>query len=119
MWTFSEIHSRKKTFTKSLGGPWPPWPPPGYATDSDRGDLLEKVFASDNKHYHDTRHEVPGIARAPRTRGRWRLPRWQLARARGDANAVHTSVSFLYHHCRVERESIVRYQLIKSVQVTP
>ena len=24
---------RKKTFTKSLGGPWPPWPPPGYATD--------------------------------------------------------------------------------------
>ena len=23
---------RKKTFT-SLGGPWPPWPPPGYATD--------------------------------------------------------------------------------------
>ena len=23
----SEIHCRKKIFTKSLGGPWPPWPP--------------------------------------------------------------------------------------------
>ena len=28
------INYRKKTFTKSLGGPWPPWPPPpGYATE--------------------------------------------------------------------------------------
>ena len=24
----ASIHSGKKTFTKSLGGPWPPWPPP-------------------------------------------------------------------------------------------
>ena len=24
----TSIHSGKKTFTKSLGGPWPPWPPP-------------------------------------------------------------------------------------------
>ena len=54
----------------------------------DRSDLLEKGFASDNKHYHDTRHDEPGIARAPRTRGRWRLPWWQLPRARGDARAV-------------------------------
>ena len=23
-----EINCRKKTFNKSLGGPWPPWPPP-------------------------------------------------------------------------------------------
>ena len=29
----TEINCRKITFTKSLGGgPWPPWPPPGYAT---------------------------------------------------------------------------------------
>ena len=26
-WIFSEVHCRKNTFTKSLGGPWPPWPP--------------------------------------------------------------------------------------------
>ena len=60
--------------------------------NSDRGDLLKKVFVSDNKHYHDTRHDEPGIARAPRTRGRWRLPRWQLHRARCVASAAHTSV---------------------------
>ena len=30
----TSIHSRKKHFTKVWGGgPWPPWPPPGYATD--------------------------------------------------------------------------------------
>ena len=34
----------------------------------------EKVFASDNKQYHGTRHDEPGIAREPRTRGQWRLP---------------------------------------------
>ena len=28
------------------------------------------------------------LARAPRTRGRWRLPRWQLAVSRGDASVV-------------------------------
>ena len=32
-WIFSEIHCRKKTFTKSLGGAMAPLaPPPGYAT---------------------------------------------------------------------------------------
>ena len=27
----------------------------------------------------DPRHDEPGIARAPRTRGRWRLPQWVTA----------------------------------------
>ena len=35
-YTFKERNNinslEKKSFTKSLGGPWPPWPPPGYAT---------------------------------------------------------------------------------------
>ena len=30
-------------------------------------------FASDHKNGYDTRHDEPGIARAPRTRGPWRL----------------------------------------------
>ena len=30
----TSIYYIKKTFTKSLGGgPWPPWPLPGYATE--------------------------------------------------------------------------------------
>ena len=53
-----------------------------------RSDLL---FASDNKHFHGTRHDEPGIAREPRTRGRWRLPRWQLPRSRGGAGASNPS----------------------------
>ena len=32
---FSEIHCTKKHLQKVWGGPWPPWPPPGYATDSE------------------------------------------------------------------------------------
>ena len=28
----ASIHSRKKHLPKVWGGPWPPWPPPGYAT---------------------------------------------------------------------------------------
>ena len=31
-WISSEIHCRKKTFTKSLGGAMAPLAPPGYAT---------------------------------------------------------------------------------------
>ena len=49
-----EINCRKKHLPKVWGGPWPPWPPPGYATDTDaipaevykhhRGDtLLQKL----------------------------------------------------------------------------
>ena len=36
------------------------WSRPRTGT-RDRSDLLEKVFASDNKHYHDTCHDEPGI----------------------------------------------------------
>ena len=32
-----------------------------WTGNRDRSDLLEKVFASDNKHFHDTRHDEPGI----------------------------------------------------------
>ncbi len=57
----------------------------------DRGDLLANVFASDHKHCYYTRHDEPGIARALRTRGPWRLSWWQLSHARGDASAVRSS----------------------------
>ena len=45
-WTFPrlpEIYCRKKTFTKSLGGAWPPWPPPGYATGGYATDIWYQV----------------------------------------------------------------------------
>ena len=32
-----------------------------YCSNRDRSDLLEEVFAPDNKHYHDTRYDEPGI----------------------------------------------------------
>ena len=55
----------------------------------DRGDLGERLCL-DHKQCYDTRHDEPGIARAPRTRGPWRLSWWQLSHARGDASAVRS-----------------------------
>ena len=37
----TSIHSGKKTFNKSLGGPWPPWPP--LATPLDTGSAFDRV----------------------------------------------------------------------------
>ena len=44
-----------------------------------------------SEHYHGTHHDEPGIERVPRPRGRWRLPRWKLPRARGTPYHSHYS----------------------------
>ena len=94
-----ELRSEDQITRKNASAPWcdhlirameggvTHWPRP--RTDNrDRGYLLTKVFASEDKHCYDTRHDKPGIARAPRTRGQWRLSMWKLSRARGDASVV-------------------------------
>ena len=102
-----------------------PWSRPRTGI-RDRSDLLEKVFASDNKHHHATRHDEPGIARAPRTRGRWRLPWWQLPRARGDArerererererNRERESERERERERGREREYMLRYKSVNAV----
>ena len=88
------------------------------------------MFASDNKHHHATRHDEPGIERAPRTRGRWRLPWWQLPRARGDAREIEIEREREREREREiereregkrerererERESMLRYKSVNAV----
>ena len=85
--------------------------------NSDRGDLLEKVFASDNKHYHDTRHDVHTWHWAG-TANTWAMATATVAtssrswrRKRGSYKRVLSIPSLSSR----ESQSIVRYQLIKSV----
>ena len=56
-----------------------------------------------------------GIAREPRTRGQWRLPRWKLPRAHGDASAIRPGPAGSTSNPSDYREYIVRYHLIKTV----
>ena len=64
----------------------------------DRSYLLEKVFASDNKHYHDTRHEGG------------------LGGGQGEGGVEGKGGEMAMEREREgETEYMVRYQLIKSV----